>query len=144
MTELEKIDELRRRLGLSYKEAKEALDRAGGDIISALIQNEETKKQDVQDKFEEWSNKMVEQIRGIMQQGKVTRIKIKKEGSTVAEVPASVGALGIAGILISKELAILAGIGTVAALLSRYTLEVERPDGKVEEHSLDFYGQVDK
>lgn len=144
MTELEKIDQLRKRLGLSYREAREALERANGDLLEALIQNEENSKAEAQNELEKWSNKLVERVRSILRQGNVTRIKLKKDGKTVAEVPATVGALGIVGVLISTELAILAGIGTVAALFNRYTLEIERPDGTVEEHSLDFNSQVDK
>lgn len=144
MTELEKIDQLRKRLGLSYREAREALERANGDLLEALIQNEENSKAEAQNELEKWSNKLVERVRSILRQGNVTRIKLKKDGKTVAEIPATVGALGIVGVLISTELAILAGIGTVAALFNRYTLEIERPDGTVEEHSLDFNSQVDK
>jgi len=144
LTELEKIDQLRKRLGFSYREAREALERANGDLLEALIQNEENSKAEAQNELEKWSIELVERVRSILRQGNVTRIKLKKDGKTVAEIPATVGALGIVGVLISTELAILAGIGTVAALFNRYTLEVERPDGTVEEHSLDFNSQVDK
>ncbi|NLW08158.1 MAG: DUF4342 domain-containing protein [Clostridia bacterium] len=143
MTELEKIDELRKRLNLSYREAREALQQANGDLLEALIQKETANKKDVQSELEKWSSTLVEKVRTILHQGNVTRIKIKKEGKTVAELPATVGALGIVGVLLSAELAILAGIGTVAALFNRYTLEIERPDGTVEEHSLDINSEVD-
>lgn len=143
MTELEKIDELRKRLNLSYREAREALERANGDLLEALIQNETNNKAEGQSELEKWSAMLVERVRSILHQGKVTRVKLKKDGQTVVEIPATVGALGIVGVLVSTELAVLAGIGTVAALLNRYTLEVERPDGTVEEHSLDINGQVD-
>jgi len=143
LTELEKIDELRKRLNLSYREAREALERANGDLLEALIQNETNNKAEGQSELEKWSAMLVERVRSILHQGKVTRVKLKKDGQTVVEIPATVGALGIVGVLVSTELAVLAGIGTVAALLNRYTLEVERPDGTVEEHSLDINGQVD-
>ncbi|MBC7324362.1 MAG: DUF4342 domain-containing protein [Moorella sp. (in: Bacteria)] len=144
MTELEKIDQLRERLGLSYREAKEALERAGGDVLEALVQYEESTREGVQKELASWSGKLVERIRSILRQGNVTRIKVKKDGKTVAEIPATVGALGVLGILASSELAILAGLSTVAALFNRYTLEVERRDGRVEEHPLDLEEQVDK
>ncbi|MDN5325719.1 MAG: hypothetical protein PWP41_415 [Moorella sp. (in: firmicutes)] len=144
MTELEKIDQLRKRLGLSYREAKEALDRAGGDLLEALIQYEEGVKEETQSALGNWGSKLIERIRNILHQGNVTRIKVKKDGKTVAEIPATAGALGILGVLASSELAVLAGLSTVAALFNRYTLEVERPDGRVEEHSLAPDEQVDK
>jgi molybdenum-dependent DNA-binding transcriptional regulator ModE len=143
MTELEKIDELRRRLNLSYREAREALERANGDLLEALVQKEADTKGDVESELEKWSTRLAEQVRKLLHQGNVTRIKIKKDGKTVAELPATVGALGVVGVLLSAELAILAGIGTVAALFNRYTLEIERPDGTVEEHSLDLNSEVD-
>jgi len=37
MTELEKVEKLREKANVSYAEAKEALDRAGGDLLDALI-----------------------------------------------------------------------------------------------------------
>ena len=37
MTELEKAEKLREKTGVSYTEAKEALDHAGGDLLDALI-----------------------------------------------------------------------------------------------------------
>lgn len=137
-TELDKIDILRKRLGLTYREAKKALDEAGGDVIEALIRYEEGKKSEVVEQIETWSSKILTRIKDILQKGQATKIKIKKDGKTVAEIPATAGALGVLGVLASTELAILAGISTVAALFNRYTLEIERPGGQVEEHALDL------
>ncbi|SMB93006.1 protein of unknown function [Thermanaeromonas toyohensis ToBE] len=137
-TELDKIDILRKRLGLTYREAKKALDEAGGDVIEALIRYEEGKKSEVVEQIETWSSKILARIKEILQKGQATKIKIKKDGKTVAEIPATAGALGVLGVLASTELAILAGISTVAALFNRYTLEIERPGGQVEEHALDL------
>ncbi|MDN5347486.1 MAG: hypothetical protein PWP65_1050 [Clostridia bacterium] len=142
-TELEKIDILRRRLGLSYREAKEALDAAGGDVLEALIKYEEGNQAKAEAELESWRGKLTSRIREILRQGNATRIKLKKDGKVVAEIPATVGALGIVGILASTELAILAGLSTVAALFNRYSLEIERPFGEIEEHNLDVDGKVD-
>ncbi|GFN22504.1 DUF4342 domain-containing protein [Thermanaeromonas sp. C210] len=137
-TELEKIDILRKRVGLSSREAKQALDEAGGDVIEALIRLEEGKKEETVHALETWGERLLTRIKEILHKGKVTKIKIKKDGKTVAEIPATAGALGVLGVLASTELAILAGISSVAALFNRYTLEIERPGGQVEEHSLDL------
>ncbi len=147
MTELEKIDLLRERLGIGYREAREALEQAGGDVLEALVHYEANTREGLQEEPGSWSDRLVARIRSIMRQGNVTRIKVKKDGRTVAEIPATVGALGILGVLASSELAILAGLGTVAALFNRYTLEVEKRDGQVEEYPLDIEdvdGPVDK
>ncbi|MDK2820888.1 MAG: hypothetical protein PWP31_853 [Clostridia bacterium] len=146
MTELEKIDQLRERLGLTYREAQEALERANGDVLQALVEFEEglkEKEDELQNQLGSWSNKIVDRIRNVMRKGNITRIKIKKDGKSVAEIPATVGALGVLGVLASSELAILAGISSVAALFNKYTLELEHQDGQVEEHSLDLVNQVD-
>jgi len=37
MTELEKVEKLRERANVTYEEAKDALDKAGGDLLDALI-----------------------------------------------------------------------------------------------------------
>jgi len=139
MTDLEKIDVLRERLGLNYREAKELLERAGGDVVEALALGEDIlEEKQVSSSLFAWAGGLVNRIRQIIHRGNVTKIKVKKEGKTVAEIPATVGALGVLGILASSELAVLAGLSTVAALFHNYTLEIERPHGKTEEHPLEL------
>lgn len=135
MTELEKIDVLRERLGLSYQEAKEALDAANGDLIEALI-NMEQKSTSWEDKFNDQGEAIIGKIKEIIQQGNVTKVKIKKDDETVLEIPATVGALGLIGVLASTPLTVVAGIGTVAAMMNQYKLEIVRPDGQTEEEDL--------
>lgn len=129
MTELEKLDILRQRLGLSYKEAKEALDAAGGDLIQALI-SMESKNTRLEDKMQEEGAKLFTRIKEILQQGNVTRVRVKKGEETVLEIPATVGAIGLLGVLASTPLAIIAGVGTVAAMMNDYRLEIEKKDGE--------------
>ena len=47
MTELEKVEKLREKADVSFAEAKEALDMAGGDILDALIYLEKQGKSTV-------------------------------------------------------------------------------------------------
>ena len=47
MTELEKAEKLREKTGVSYAEAKEALDNSGGDLLDALIYLENQGKANV-------------------------------------------------------------------------------------------------
>lgn len=129
MTELEKLDILRQRLGLSYKEAKEALDAAGGDLIQALI-SMESKNTRLEDKMQEEGAKLFTRIKEILQQGNVTRVRVKKGEETVLEIPSTVGAIGLLGVLASTPLAIIAGVGTVAAMMNDYRLEIEKKDGE--------------
>lgn len=137
MDELEKIDILRERLGISYKEAKEALDLAEGNVVQALINLEKTeKKWDA--KLEDKTNQVVEYIRDIIKKGNVTKVRLKKGETVVFEIPATIGAIGVGGAILSPILAVLGVVGTVAALVNHYSLEIVRPDGKVELHDLKF------
>lgn len=131
-SELEKIDILRARLGVGYKEAKAALDAAGGDVVQALV-NLEEKGRNFGERFQARGQEMLGQFKGLLHKGKEYRIKVKQGDKTVFEVPASVGALGVLGALASSEIAVLGALGTMAAMSKKYTLEFERPGGPVEE-----------
>ncbi|MDW7675349.1 MAG: DUF4342 domain-containing protein [Bacillota bacterium] len=128
---LEKIDILRERLGISYSTAKEALEKTNGDVIEALVflEEEQVKANDI-------SHKVLGRIRGVLTKGNATRVRIKRDGKTVAEIPATVGAIGILGTIAYTPLAIIGAIGSVTAMFNRYTLEVEKKNGEVEEHPL--------
>jgi translation elongation factor EF-Ts len=76
MTELEKIDVLRERLGLSYQESKEALDAAQGDLIEALISMEKKSKA-WEDKLTNQGEALIAKIKSIIQKGNVTKIRIE-------------------------------------------------------------------
>lgn len=136
MTELEKIDVLRERLGLTYKEAKDALDAANGDLIEALISMEQKKANTWEGKLTEQGEAIIAKLKTIIQRGNVTKVRVKKENETVLEIPATVGALGLIGVLASTPLTVVAGIGTVAAMMKQYKLEIVKEDGQTEEEDL--------
>ena len=136
MTELEKIDVLRERLGLSYQEAKVALDETDGDLIQALINMEQNKTSNWEEKFSAQGEALVAKVKEIIQRGNVTKVKVKKGDETVLEIPATVGALGLVGVLASAPLTVAAGIGTVAAMINQYKLEITKNDGQTEEEDL--------
>lgn len=137
MEQLEKIDIIRERLGVSYQEAKEALDQAGGDVVQALIYLENKEKKN-DNKIEDAAGKIVDYIRDIVKKGNVTRIRLKKGEKVVFDIPATIGAIGVGGAFLSPILALAGVVGTVAALINNYSLEIVRPDGKVEQHDLKF------
>ncbi len=134
-SELEKIDLIRARLNIGYKEAKEALDAAGGDVVQALIDLEE-KGKNTGARFQAKGQEVVDQIKELVSKGQDYRIKVKQGERTVFEVPASIGALGLLGVLASSEIALLGALGTATAMAKKYTLEFERrsePDVKTPE-----------
>ncbi|GAB6158091.1 DUF4342 domain-containing protein [Desulfotomaculum varum] len=120
--DLEKIDLLRARLGVSYKEAKEALDAADGDVVQALIKLEE-KNRNWSEKLQGKSNEMIGQVKALVEKGQKTKIKIKKDDNTVVEFPATLGALGVLGAMASTPVLIVGALGTIAGLANNYRLE---------------------
>lgn len=125
MDEIEKIDLIRSRVNVGYREAREALAAAGGDVVQALI-NLEEKENPFSEKIQGRGQEFMAQLKGILHKGQETRIKVKQGDRTVFEVPASLGALGLLGVLASSELAVLGALGTVAAMTKNYSLEFER------------------
>ncbi|MDA8334531.1 MAG: DUF4342 domain-containing protein [Peptococcaceae bacterium] len=126
--ELEKIDILRRRFNVGYREAREALERADGDLVGALLLLEEQAKGPVGEILDR-APEMWGQVKDAWQRAQGTRIRVKDGERTVFEVPAPMGALGVLGALASSELAVLAAVGAVTAMAKKYTIEVETPDG---------------
>ncbi|HHX51322.1 MAG TPA: DUF4342 domain-containing protein [Clostridia bacterium] len=135
MDELQKIDTIRERLGVSYGEAREALEKAEGNVVDALV-GLETKEKQWEEKLSDQGKRLYNQIKEIIHKGNVTKIKIKKGEETLTEIPATLGGLAILGVLASAELAVIAGLGTVAAMFNNYSLEVEKADGEVEKRDL--------
>jgi ElaB/YqjD/DUF883 family membrane-anchored ribosome-binding protein len=133
---LAKIDAIRDRMGASYKEAREALEKTGGDLVEALVQLESQLDEEFFDEperlKERWTRKIqgksdevLSRLKAIMEKGTATKIRLKQADRTLLEIPAGIGVLGAVGMLMSTELAVLGAIGTVAALFNKCTLEVE-------------------
>ncbi len=128
MNEIEKIDLIRSRMEVGYREAREALEAVGGDVVQALI-NLEERKNTFPEKVQHRGHELVGQLKGILHKGRDTRIKVKQGDRTVFDFPASLGALGLLGVLASSQLAVVGALGTIAAMSKNYHLEVERPEG---------------
>ena len=140
--ELEKIDVIRERTGATYREAKQALEEAGGDVVQALINLEEGARdcgaKDFTGQKNVFGHELMDNIKDVLQRGQTTRIRIKQGDRTVFEVPASVGAVGILAALASSELALLGALGSVAAMSKKYTLEFDRTKkGEKEEFGME-------
>jgi N-acetylmuramic acid 6-phosphate (MurNAc-6-P) etherase len=145
MEELKKIDMIRERMKVSYQQAKEALDQNDGDVVQTLIQMENKKGYKAKEhKLEDKVNQLSEHMRDIIKKGNVTKVRLKKEDRVVFEVSATVGVLGLGGAILIPPLAIIGVVGTVAALINHYRLEIVYDDGKVEERGLDFLVKDDE
>lgn len=124
-SDLEKIDIIRARTGVSYSEAKRALDEAGGDVVQALINLEEGNKH-FGKRMQGASEEVINRMRALWKRGQETKIKIKKDERTVFELPAAVGAIGLLGAMVSSEVALLGVLGGAAAMAKNYRLEIDR------------------
>ncbi|MTI70895.1 MAG: DUF4342 domain-containing protein [Firmicutes bacterium] len=121
---LEKIDTLRERAGISYKEAKEILEKNDGDLLESLIYLEENEKSwtdNISGKGDEILLKLKEYIR----KGNVTKVLLKKDGEIVMNIPVTAGAIGA---VLSPP---ITAIAFTAALVSKHTLEIVKEDGEV-------------
>lgn len=126
-SDLEKIDLLRVRMGVSYQEAYEALDAAGGDVVMALIELEDRKK-DFCVRLQDRGSILVDNLCGLMNKGYNTKFRFKHGDRTVMEVPGTVAAVGLLAAAVSNEAALLLAAGALVAMANEYTLEVDWPE----------------
>lgn len=125
---LEKIDLVRSRTGLGYAAAKEILEKNNGNVVDALIYIEQNQKSFAQN-IADTGNELIDTIKDILKKGNVNRIKIKKDNRTLIDIPVTAG---VAAGALSLFYPSLLAIGAVTAILSKISIEVERPNGEVE------------
>lgn len=77
------------------------------------------------DRIKVQSNRLVEKVREIIEEGNARRIIIRKEGRTVMEFPLSVGVGGATAAIVLAPT--LAAVGAFAALVSEVEVVIERP-----------------
>ena len=115
---LEKIDILRGRMGITYREAKEVLERNHGDVLAALIEMEGDGKGRWTEEITVKSNEAIEKVKELIRQGQVTKIRVKHDGKVLVDIPVTVGAVG------AVFLPQLATLGALAAVFKQCTIEV--------------------
>jgi hypothetical protein len=129
---IEKIDAIRDRTGVSYREAKEALQRAGGNVVDALVDLEAKKPGGWTEEFSVKSGEVVDKVKELVHQGNVTKIRVKQDDKVLVEIPVTLGA--ISAVFLPQ----LAALGVLVAVLKRCTIEVvRRGDGAAEETAED-------
>lgn len=79
------------------------------------------------DRIKVESNRLVDKVREIIEEGNARRIIIRKEGRTVMEFPLSVGVGGATAAIVLAPT--LAAVGAFAALVSEVEVVIERPVG---------------
>jgi len=115
---LEKLDIIRERAGVTYREAREALERAEGKVIDALVDLEGRKPGGWTEEFSVRSGEVIDKVKELVRQGNVTKIRIKQNGKVLVEIPVTLGAIG------AVFLPQLAALGVLVAVFRHCTLEV--------------------
>ncbi|GBG56359.1 hypothetical protein SPFL3102_00423 [Sporomusaceae bacterium FL31] len=128
---LEKIDIVRERIGVSYREAKEILERNNGNVIEALVDAENKTQNNWTEEFSVRSNEVMDKVKELIHEGNVNRIRIKNDGRTLVEIPVALGAIG------AVVLPQLAALGVLVAVFKRCTIEVVRTGEEDTEQSKD-------
>lgn len=122
---LEKIELVKDRTGVSYKEAKEALEAADGSVVDAIIAIEETIDEKSKGRFSEHASGVVAAIKDAVKKGNVSKIIVKKDDDVVLNLPLNVGIVGT----ILAPWAMIAGV--VTAFGTKCDIELVREDGSI-------------
>ena len=122
---LEKIELVKDRTGVSYKEAKEALEKADGSVVDAIIAIEETIDINSKSKLGEQGSAVIEKVKEAIRKGNVSKITIKKDDEVLLNLPVNIGLVGT----ILFPWAVIAS--TIAAFGTKCTIELLKDDGEV-------------
>ena len=135
---LEKMDLIRERTGVSYADAKEALEKSEGNVIDALIDLENKKQSNWTEEFSVRSSEVIDKVKELIHEGHINKIRVKQDGRTLVEIPVALGAIG------AVVLPSLAALGVLVAVFKRCTIEVVRNDGETDTVENDFPGGKDQ
>ena len=98
---LEAIDAVRERTGVSYKEAKEALEQTEGSVVDAIVL--------LEDKSGARTNDVLEKIKALVKEGNVNKIRVKRDDKVLLTVPVNAGiAGGLVGLAVAPWWGVLA------------------------------------
>ena len=123
---LEKIELVKDRTGVTYAEAKKALEDADGSVVDAIIAIEETVNSGDQGRgFGEKGEALFTSLKNLVKKGNVARIQVKKDGDTVLNVPVNAGIVGICIAPLASVVAIVAAFGF------KCVIEVVKTDGTI-------------
>lgn len=136
---LEKIELVKDRTGVTYKEAKEALETAQGNVVDAIIAIEETIDSKPSKKLGEQKEALIAKMKETVKKGNISKILVTRDGDTLINIPLTVGVLGT----VVAPWGMIAGI--VAAFGFKCKIEFVKEDGSVidiTEKAGDFYEEA--
>lgn len=126
---LEKIELVKDRTGVSYKEAKEALEEAGGSVVDAIIGIEESIDIKTKSRLGDQSAQIIEKIKTAVRKGNVSKIIVKKDSEVLLNLPVNIGIIGT----VLAPWAAVAGI--IAVFGTKCTIELIKDNGEIIEIS---------
>ena len=92
---LEKIELVKDRTGATYKEAKDALEKADGNVVDAIIAIEENiDEQSSSKKFGEQGEALIDKMKEVIKKGNISKIVVKRNDDVLINIPLNVGVLG--------------------------------------------------
>lgn len=122
---LEKIELVKDRTGVSYKEAKDALEAAEGSVVDAIIAIEDTVDEKPAKKVNEAANETVDKIKDMVKKGNISKITIRKDEEVLLNLPLNAGLVG----------ALLAPWGVIAGIIAAFgfkcQIELQKEDGTI-------------
>jgi hypothetical protein len=122
---LEKIELVKDRTGVSYKDAKDALEAAEGNVVDAIIAIEEQVNLSGTAKVIDKSNDIIDAIKDYVRKGNVSKITVSKDEDVLLNLPVNAT---IVGALVAPWAAL---IGTVVCFGLKYKIELVLDDGTV-------------
>lgn len=122
---LEKIELVKDRTGVSYREAKDALEACDGSVVDAIIAIEENIDAGKAGKTGEYVKTTMAKVKELVNKGNISKISVKRGDEPIVNIPINVGIVG----------AVLAPWGVIAAAIAAFgfkcKVELTTDDGKV-------------
>ncbi len=130
---LEMVDQVRERTGVSYEEAKAALEAANGNVVDAIIAIEKGSSATID--INEKVDGMVEKIKTAVQKGNVNRIRVLRGEEELVNIPVNAGiAGGVIGLMAGPWVWISAAVvGAVAKFGFDCRFQIIKEDGTIDE-----------
>jgi gas vesicle protein len=122
---LEQIELVKDRTGVSYKEAKDALEFTNGNVVDAIIYVEENINHDYEKASPSAVDSVVRTVKEAVRKGNVAKIRIYKGDDIILNVPVTVGAVAT---IVFPWGVVAAAIASAAA---KCKVELVREDGSI-------------
>lgn len=123
---LEKIELVKDRTGISYKEAKEALEAADGSVVDAIISIEENINSREKLSPKEQGSAIIDMVKEVVKKGNVARIVVRNSAEDpIVNIPVNAG---IVGALVAPWGLLAAAIATIGF---KCVVEIVKTDGTI-------------